>query len=245
MKQNRTKHFWLFTAGFFLSVAATAQQAEIKINIAQSEGIVSPLIYGQFIEYMGRCINGGIFEENSPLSDERGFRLDVLEKAKELQPTILRFPGGTFVKTFHWEDGVGPKENRKPKKNLIWGGVENFHFGTCEFIEYCRELNCEPFLVINLSTGTPEEAANWVEYCNGKENTCYANLRRSHGYPEPFNVKYWALGNEEGADADAGRHQDPKKNCVITDRFSNVKNIDKILIKGHSITIYQFKLQAK
>lgn len=196
----------------FLSFSGlTAQNATIEVKANQSLGEVSPLIYGQFIEYMGRCIDGGIYEENSPLSDARGFRKDVLQKAQELSPTILRFPGGTVAKTIHWEDGVGPKSQRKAKKNLIWGGINDFHFGTCEFIEYCRELNCEPYLVVNLSTGTPEEAANWVEYCNGTGNTYYANLRRSHGYSEPFNVKYWALGNEEGAEPDAGRHQKPRK----------------------------------
>lgn len=188
-----------------------SQENEITIDASKSLGEINPFVYGQFIEYMGRCIDGGIYEENSPLSDARGFRTDVLEKAKELAPTLLRFPGGTVIKTFHWEDGIGPKEQRKAKKNLIWGGINPYHFGTCEFIEYCRELNCEPVLVINISTGTPDEAANWVEYCNGTENTYYANLRRSHGYPEPFNVKYWALGNEEAAEPDAGRHQDPHK----------------------------------
>ena len=183
----------------------------ITIDAGASLGEISPYVYGQFVEYMGRCIDGGIFDEDSPLSDSRGFRRDVLEKVKELSPTMLRFPGGTVVKTFHWEDGVGPKEERKARKNLIWGGINDFHFGTCEFIEYCREIGAEPCLVVNLSTGSPDEAANWVEYCNGTENTYYANLRRSHGYPEPFGVKYWALGNEEGAEPDAGRHQDPRK----------------------------------
>ncbi len=205
------KQLLIFTTIVFIPSVAISQQAEIRINTSQSEGTVSPFIYGQFIEYMGKCIDGGVFEEGSPLSDNRGFRLDVLEKAKELQPTLLRFPGGTVIKTFHWEDGIGPKGNRKAKKNLVWGGVNNYHFGTCEFIEYCRELKCEPCLVINISTGSPDEAANWVEYCNGTENTYYANLRRSHGYPEPFHVKYWALGNEEGAEPDAGRHQNPHK----------------------------------
>ncbi|MDR2953538.1 MAG: hypothetical protein LBV43_00465 [Prevotella sp.] len=188
-----------------------AQKSEITVDTSVSLGEISPFVYGQFIEYMGRCIDGGIYEEDTPLSDERGFRTDVLEKVKELNPPMLRFPGGTVIKTFHWEDGIGPKYERKPKKNLIWGGINTYRFGTCEFIEYCREIGCEPVLVINLSTGTPDEAANWVDYCNGTENTYYANLRRSHGYPEPFNVKYWALGNEEAAEPDAGRHQDPHK----------------------------------
>lgn len=194
-----------------LCLSSHAQENRITIDAGASLGEISPYVYGQFVEYMGRCIDGGIFDEDSPLSDSRGFRRDVLEKVKELSPTMLRFPGGTAVKTFHWEDGVGPKEERKARKNLIWGGINDFHFGTCEFIEYCREIGAEPCLVVNLSTGSPDEAANWVEYCNGTENTYYANLRRSHGYPEPFGVKYWALGNEEGAEPDAGRHQDPRK----------------------------------
>lgn len=206
----RKKMTYLLVAIFYC-YTLHAQKNEIVVDASVSLGEISPFIYGQFIEYMGRCIDGGIYEENSPLSDERGFRTDVLEKVKELNPSMLRFPGGTVIKTFHWEDGVGPKEERKAKKNLIWGGINTYHFGTCEFIEYCREIGCEPVLVVNLSTGSPDEAANWVDYCNGTEDTYYANLRRSHGYPEPFNVKYWALGNEEMAEPDAGRHQDPHK----------------------------------
>lgn len=202
----------LLTLCFFLpAFVLSAQKSTITVDTSHSLGEISPFVYGNFIEYMGRCIDGGIYDEHSSLSDDRGFRTDVLEKVKELAPPLLRFPGGTVIKTFHWEDGVGPKEQRKAKKNLIWGGVNTYHFGTCEFIEYCKEINAEPVLVINLSTGTPEEAANWVEYCNGTENTYYANLRRSHGYEEPFSVKYWALGNEEMAEPDAGRHQNPHK----------------------------------
>ena len=198
-----------------------AQDNKINIQTNQSLGTASPYIFGQFIEYMGRDIEGGIYDANSPLSDANGIRQDVLEKAKELAPTMIRFPGGTFVKTFHWMDGVGPKDQRRPSKNLIWGGINTFQFGTCEFIEYCRAIGCEPVLVVNIATGSPDEAANWVEYCNGTENTYYANLRRSHGYPEPFNVKYWALGNEEAAEPDAGRHQDPHK--YVTDMWHFIK----------------------
>lgn len=212
----------IFICIFFLQqLGIYAQQSEITIHASRSMGDISPYVYGQFIEYMGTCIDGGLYDENSSLSDSCGFREDVLDKVRELAPTLLRFPGGTMVKTFHWEDGIGPKEQRKAKKNLVWGGVTPYHFGTCEFIEYCREIGCEPVLVVNISTGTPDEAANWVEYCNGTEDTYYANLRRSHGYPEPFNVKYWALGNEEAAEPDAGRHQDPQK--YVTDVWHFIK----------------------
>ena len=203
-----------------LAMQLSAQNS-INIDTKTSMGQVSPLIFGQFIEYMGRDIEGGIYDPQSPLSNTDGIRQDVLAKAKELAPTMLRFPGGTFVKTFHWMDGVGPRDQRRPSKNLIWGGINTFQFGTCEFIEYCRAIGCEPVLVVNIATGTPDEAANWVEYCNGTDNTYYANLRRSHGYSEPFNVKYWALGNEEAAEPDAGRHQDPKK--YVTDMWHFIK----------------------
>ena len=199
----------LALTGWNVKTAACGVPAALAIDTAHRLGAVSPHLFGQFIEYMGRCIDGGVYDEKSPRSDADGIRRDVLEKAKELAPTMIRFPGGTFVKTFHWEDGVGPKESRRASKNLIWGGVNTFRFGTCEFIDYCRAIGAEPVLVVNVATGTPEEAANWVEYCNGTNDTYYANLRRSHGYPAPFNVKYWALGNEEAAEPDAGRHQNP------------------------------------
>ena len=191
------------------------------IDTGTSLGKISPFLYGQFIEYMGRCIDGGVYDEKSPRSDSNGIRQDVLAKAKELAPTMIRFPGGTFVKTFHWMDGVGPKESRRASKNLIWGGINTFRFGTCEFIDYCRAIGAEPVLVVNIATGTPEEAANWVEYCNGTNDTYYANLRRSHGYKEPFNVRYWALGNEEAAEPDAGRHQNP--NDYVKDVWHFIK----------------------
>ena len=198
-------------AALFVTAMSVAQPTSVFVHADQSLGEISPYVYGQFIEYMGRCIDGGIYDANSPLSRADGIREDVLEKVKELAPPLIRFPGGTFVKTFHWEDGVGPKDQRRASKNLIWGGINDFQFGTCEFIDYCRAVGAEPVLVVNLSTGSPDEAAHWVEYCNGTENTYYANLRRSHGYEEPFNVKYWALGNEEAAEPDAGRHQDPNR----------------------------------
>lgn len=213
--------FVLFLSLVLNVSAQNAPEASISVDLNQPVEKVSPMIFGQFIEYLGRCINGGIYEEGSPLSGENGFRKDVLQKVQNLNVPILRFPGGTVVKIYHWQDGIGPKAERPKRKNLIWGGVNDNHFGTAEFVEYCRKIGAEPFLVVNLSTGTPEEASNWVEYCNGTGDTYWANLRRSHGYEKPFNVKYWGIGNEEYAETDAGKHQNVEK--YIEDCWQYVK----------------------
>jgi len=213
--------FCLFSLITFSVFSQNIKQASVSVDAAQQTGLISPLQYGQFIEHLGRAVNGGIYDEHSALSDQDGFRMDVIEKVKELHTPLLRYPGGTFTKIYHWEDGVGPKAERKKRKNLIWGGVEDNHFGTTEFISYCRKIGAEPFLVVNMATGTPEEAANWVEYCNGTGDTYYANLRRAHGFKEPFNVKYWGIGNEEYAETDAGRDQDVQQ--YIKDTWLFVK----------------------
>lgn len=171
---------------------------------------VSPLIFGNFLEHIETCIGGGVYDLGNPLSDEKGIRQDVLEKCKELGPTILRFPGGTVMGIYHWEDHVGPLGSRKKMRNIVWGGMLCHGFGTAEFVEYCRAVGAEPMICVNMPTGTPEEAANWVEYCNGTGDTYYANLRRSHGYEEPFGVKYWCIGNESYAEPDLGTQHDIK-----------------------------------
>ena len=170
--------------------------ARIKIDTDRQLGRIDPLIYGQFIEHLGRCIYGGIYDEGSPRSDAHGYRTDVLEMAKGLRPPILRWPGGNFVSGYHWEDGVGPKADRPRRLELAWHDEESNRFGTDEFIAYCRELGTAPYICVNLGTGTLDEARDWVEYCNGTGNTHYANLRRRNGHPEPYNVKFWGLGNE-------------------------------------------------
>lgn len=163
-------------------------------------------IYGQFIELALNCIHGGIYDPESELADMDGIRKDVVEKVKELAPTVLRFPGGTIMCQYHWEDAVGSIESRICRKNLIWGGEIDSSFGTTEFVRFCHKIGAEPMICVNMASGTPEEAANWVEYCNGTGNTYYANLRRKHGYNEPFNVKYWCIGNESYAEPDIGVH---------------------------------------
>ncbi|AEH51197.1 alpha-N-arabinofuranosidase [Pseudothermotoga thermarum] len=169
---------------------------EISVNPSKTVKPVSKYIYGHFTEHLGRCIYGGIYEEGSPLSDHRGFRKDVLEAIKKIKVPILRWPGGNFVSNYHWEDGIGPKDQRPVRFDLAWQQEETNRFGTDEFIEYCREIKAEPYICVNLGTGTLDEALHWLEYCNGKGNTYYAQLRRKYGHPEPYNVKFWGIGNE-------------------------------------------------
>jgi len=170
--------------------------ARIKIDPDRRIGTLDCRVFGGFIEHLGRCIYGGVFDEDSPLSDERGYRRDVLEVAKDLRIPILRWPGGNFVSGYHWTDGIGPREERPRKIELAWFTEESNRFGTDEFIEYCRLLEAEPYICVNMGTGTIDEAQAWVEYCNGTGDTYWANLRRENGQEEPYNVKYWGLGNE-------------------------------------------------
>ena len=170
--------------------------AKIKIDPERRVGGLDRRVFGGFIEHLGRCIYGGVFDEGSPLSDERGFRRDVLEAARGLRMPLLRWPGGNFVSGYHWTDGIGPREERPRKIELAWFSEEPNRFGTHEYIEYCRTLGVEPYICVNMGTGTIDEAQAWVEYCNGTGDTYWANLRRQNGHEEPFGVKYWGLGNE-------------------------------------------------
>ncbi len=170
--------------------------ATISIDLARKTGTIDRKIYGGFVEHLGRCIYGGIYEEGSPLSDEHGFRKDVLAAIHDLQMPILRWPGGNFVSAYHWTDGIGPVEKRPRHLELAWHATESNRFGTDEFMEYCRVAGIEPYLCVNMGTGTMDEARAWVEYCNGTGDTYWANLRRQNGHAAPYNVKYWGLGNE-------------------------------------------------
>jgi alpha-L-arabinofuranosidase len=190
----------LFSAIVLACVAAGAQEqpapARIKIDTDRVIGEVDPHVFGNFTEQLGRCIYGGIFEEGSPLSDSDGFRKDVMEAARGLGVTILRWPGGNFASGYNWEDGIGPRDQRPARRDDAWGALESNRFGTDEFLKYCQRLGVEPYLCINAGLGTVDQARHWVEYCNEPGNTYWAGQRRKNGRAEPWGVKYWGLGNE-------------------------------------------------
>lgn len=171
-------------------------KARVKVDTERVIGDIDPKIYGNFIEHLGRCIEGGIFEEGSPLSDEDGFRKDVLAASKKLNVTQLRWPGGNFASNYHWRDGIGPRDGRPRRLEMAWGTVESNRFGTHEFMKYVAKLGAEPYFCVNLGTGTWEEAQQWVEYVNSSEDTAMTRLRKQNGQAQPWKVKYWGLGNE-------------------------------------------------
>lgn len=180
---------------------ATSNDNKGKIKV-DPERVLAPVakeVYSGFTEHMGRCIYEGIvdYDNKTPgLTNEKGWRTDVFKALKDLDIPVVRYPGGNFVSTYHWLDAVGPKDKRPRRPELAWLGEESNQFGTDEFMEWCEAMGCEPYLCLNMGTGTLDEALAWVEYCNSDRNTYYANLRRQNGHEKPYNVKYWSLGNE-------------------------------------------------
>jgi alpha-L-arabinofuranosidase len=171
-------------------------KAQIFIDTNRVISSISPLLFSGFAEHMGRCIYEGIYDPASPHADKNGLRKDVLAALCEINYRSIRYPGGNFLSGYRWEDGVGPKAERPVKRNLAWKSIETNQFGTNEFMEFCKAIKAEPMLGVNMGTGTIEDAANLVEYCNAPIGTKYADLRAAHGYKDPHNVRYWCIGNE-------------------------------------------------
>jgi alpha-N-arabinofuranosidase len=172
---------------------AVSDEASIVISVDAPARKYDPMIFGGFIEHLGRQIYGGFFEPGSPLADSEGFRLDVIEAIRELKVPVIRWPGGCFVDSYHWKMGVG--KVRQPYDDDRWGVRESNAFGTHEFIELCRRLEAEPYICQN-SLASIQEMSDWVAYCNDTTGE-FAKLRSENGHPEPFNVGIWSVGNEK------------------------------------------------
>ena len=193
---RRTFGLSVLSAPYILRSQDRALRARIKVDTERVIGDIDPKIYGNFIEHLGRCIDGGVFDEKSRLSDSNGYRKDVLEAARNLNIGILRWPGGNFSSNYNWRDGIGPRDQRPPRLEMAWGTVESNRFGTHEFLNYVEMLKTEPYICCNLGTGSWTEAQQWVEYCNSSEDTAMTRLRKQNGRQEPWKVTYWGLGNE-------------------------------------------------
>jgi alpha-N-arabinofuranosidase len=172
--------------------------ARFVINTYNQKSKICKEIYGHFSEHLGRCIYEGIYVgENSSIPNVNGMRSDVVQALRKLKIPVLRWPGGCFADEYHWTDGIGPKEKRKKMINTHWGGVlEDNSFGTDEFMELCRQLDCEPYVNGNLGSGSVEEMQNWVEYMTFDGVSPMAELRKGNGHEKPYRLKYFAVGNE-------------------------------------------------
>jgi alpha-N-arabinofuranosidase len=182
-----------------LPFVLTAQN-KITLNPDLAETQICKHIYGHFAEHLGRCIYGGIYvgEDNTRIPNTAGVRNDVIKALKGLNIPNLRWPGGCFADTYHWKDAIGPKNKRKPIENLSWGNVrEDNSFGTNEFLNMCELLGAEPYLAVNMNTGTVQEAVEWVQYANHANGTSYlTDIREKIGRDKPWKVKFWGIGNE-------------------------------------------------
>ena len=153
-------------------------------------------MHGQFAEHLGGCVYGGLWVgPDSPIPNDAGLRLDVLTALRRLRVPVLRWPGGCFADDYHWPDGVGP--DRPRRFNAWWGHeVDDNRFGTHEFLRLCRLIGAKPYLAGNVGSGSPGQLKDWVEYCCWAGDTTFARRRGAHGHPEPYDVRYWGVGNE-------------------------------------------------
>jgi len=216
---------------------AAPQTARIKIDLDRTVGEVSPLLFGNFAEHLGRMIYGGIYDEGNSLSDERGFRLDVLEAVKGLNVSILRWPGGNFVSSYNWQDGIGPKDQRPVRAELAWHDLETNRFGTDEFLAYAEEIGAEPYIAVNLGLGTLDDARYWVEYTNESRPTYWAEKRRANGQDEPWGVQYWGLGNEIDGPWQLGQKTAEDYSWVAREAAKAMRRVDpsiKLVASGSS-----------
>jgi len=175
-----------------------------KVNISTKTNgeVINPNLHGQFVEFLGSGIYDGIWVgEDSTIPHYSGLRKDVVDALKEIKPPILRWPGGCFADTYHWRDGIGPREKRPQYYNENFGTqkLENNHFGTHEFMELCELVGAKPWFNVNMLSGTVQESREWVEYVNRETETSLAKERAVNGHPEPFNIDYWGIGNESWA----------------------------------------------
>jgi alpha-L-arabinofuranosidase len=222
-------------AGLFVAAGAMgsrfgiAQSRTTTRVIVDSERQIAPIghnLFGSFLEQLGRAIYEGIYDPGSKFADANGFRTDVLKEIRELGVPIVRWPGGNFVSGYHWLDGVGPKDKRPTVLDKAWDTIETNQFGTNEFMTWAKLAGVEPLMGLNFGTGSAEDAAALVEYCNLAGGTKWSDLRRAHGYEKPHNVKYWCVGNEMDGTWQIGHMPAKEYGLKAADAARQMRNVD-------------------
>jgi alpha-N-arabinofuranosidase len=200
---------------------------ELTADLSGPSTPFSRMLFGQFLEHFQRQVYGGVFDPGSPLADKDGFRTDVVEALRELRVPIVRWPGGCFASAYHWRDGVG--KDRQPSFDKAWGVEDPNTFGTDEFVKWCRLVGAEPYICTNAGSGTPEEMSDWVEYCNLKEQGRYSRMRKAHGFPEPFNVRFWSIGNENYLGGEIGAKTVEEWGPLVRESAKMMRSVDSEL----------------
>ncbi len=208
-------------------------------NICFTKGKVSPYLFGSFAEHMGRVIYTGIYDPESSEADEDGFRKDVIDAVKKSGITTVRYPGGNFVSTYCWEDGVGPRNKRPVRLDPAWRSIETNAFGTDEFMKWAGKTGITPMLAVNLGTRGIEEAIRYLEYCNIKGGTACSDMRIQNGMAAPYDIKLWCLGNEMDGDWQVGHKTAAEYGRLAAETSKAMKAVDptiKTVLCGSSLS---------
>ena len=191
-----------------LASAQSTSGANIEVLLSERLGVISPEIYGHFVENLSGVVYDGVWVgEDSKVPNINGIRKRLVDEMRKIKPAIVRFPGGCFADSYDWRDGVGPVEKRPRRTNFWFGGekpgaldahrYDPNRFGTNEFVEFCRLIGGQPYLAANLRSLPAEQFYRWVEYCNSPAgSTTLADERAADGFKDPFNIRYWGVGNE-------------------------------------------------
>src|SRR6266705_1794437 len=174
----------------FAAPADSSSANKLIIHADKPADTINRNLYGQFSEHLGHCIYEGLWVgEESSIPNTRGIRNDVVAALKKIKVPVVRWPGGCFADEYHWMNGIGPAEQRPAIINTTWGGVvENNHFGTHEFMDFCEQVGCDPCICGNVGSGSVEEMMQWVEYMTSAADSPMANLRRKNGRSEERRV---------------------------------------------------------
>ncbi len=216
------------------------EQPKVTRVVIDSGRQIAPIdnhLFGSFLEHLGRAIYEGIYDPKSKFADSNGFRTDVMKEVRDLGVPIVRYPGGNFVSGYHWLDGVGPKDKRPAVLDRAWDTLETNQFGTNEFITWAHAVGTEPLFGLNFGTASAEDAVALLEYCNVAKGTKWSELRRSHGYDQPHNVKYWCVGNEMDGPWQIGHMPAQQYGIKATDAARQMRTMDptiKLIACGSS-----------
>jgi alpha-L-arabinofuranosidase len=221
----------------FAQSTASVSSARVYVDTRRTIAPIDKNLFGSFLEHLGRAIYEGIYDPGSKLSDSNGFRKDVLNEIRQLGVPIIRYPGGNFVSGYNWLDGVGPKQSRPRVLDKAWNTIESNQFGTNEFLAWCKAAGTTPLMGLNLGTGTPEEAAALVEYCNVDKGTRWSDLRRQHGVADPWKIQHWCLGNEMDGPWQIGHMSATEYGMKAADAARQMRDVDgdlKLIACGSS-----------